>query len=137
MLKRRSPLGEIDFEHRQNNKNNWNIRHFRPVMETLLIVQKLKKFEKHIRVHAKALNNSLDGRCDVKNLVVKWKRFEAKNQSQCHFLATLDNQDFDTKIKTHLFSFEQSFSCSELVLDSLMEEFKHIVTEIVYSRNLM
>ena len=44
VLDRRRAIENYDFEYRQNNINSCAFQHFRPIMKTLYIAQKLKNF---------------------------------------------------------------------------------------------
>ena len=72
----------------------------------------------------------------VKPIVIEKTQFGFTDTSKLSsFQAFLDYQDYDGRIKLHMFSIKKSFSLREVLLEPLMQEVKVLVIE-KYFENL-
>ena len=126
MLYRKNILENHKFEERQNDNNSCTFWNSRSIMKILLIVQNSRHSnEDDFFTHEKIPNKtSME---EFQPIVgEEWNLSFEFCENFYQFLAFLDFQVCDARIKIHHSSFKQFDSCKYAGLQPLMEESKHV-----------
>ena len=122
-------LVNYEVECRQNTKNSCTFRHFCPVANRLLIVQKVKNSNsKTLEKSQKPVDQIVKTiRGEAKSTVTQKLDFEKWTLCQTlrHFLALLGYRDSDAKIRIQHFYFEYTLS-REVSCEPLIAELKSV-----------